>query len=140
MKPIWVTLVAVITLMACSKTDDSKSAESDKKLIGTWTYTEQYMSTGGPGTWSPAIPAGQNITFHKNGKFSASENFLQGAKRFEFVDSMQVKISPVEGPSGYVVMGYELSEGDNVLQLYPLEPARCIEGCSSKFVRVETKP
>src|SRR5687768_10675929 len=112
MKSILIVLITAVTLIACNKTSDSKSAESDKKLIGTWNYTEQYMSTAGPGTWSPATPAGQTITFHKRGKFSAAGNFLHGAKQFEFVDSMQVKIWPVEGQLGYVVMGYELSEGD----------------------------
>ena len=135
MKSLLVCLLLVLTIAACNKDKTEKYSENDKNLIGKWKYIEQYMSPGGPGTWKAAEPAGQIIEFKKTREFIGSDKYLKEAYRFKFVDSARIKIYPVSNDSGFMIMGYTLSNENRELQLHPLAPYICIEGCSSKFVR-----
>jgi hypothetical protein len=135
MKFLSACLLLAISFSACNKTNCRTHGDDSEQLIGKWKYTEQYSSAGGPGVWKPVVPANHTIVFEKSGAFKGAANFLQAGNQFTILDSMRVKITPAENASGYVIMQYQLSQANDELQLFPLEPARCIEGCSSKFVR-----
>lgn len=126
--------ILVLLFAACS---GSKSLnDGGNTLTGTWLYTEQYTSIGGPGNWSPAQPSGQKITFQTDGNFVSTGEILKGSSRFEILDSLRIKLTPAPNEKGFVVLGYVLDSSGRYLELYPLEPTRCIEGCMSKFQKV----
>ena len=109
--------------------------EEETPLTGKWKYVEEYKSNGGAGSWSTVSPGDQTIEFKKDGAFAASGSFQKEARRYEILNNDRVKISPAPNESGYVILSYTFSNSDNELQLSPLEPSRCIEGCASKFLR-----
>jgi hypothetical protein len=129
------SLLLLSLLISCRKPHIGKYSDDDQYLVGKWLYTDQYKSIGGPGEWEPIKPPGQTIEFKKNGKFEGSETFFKEARRYEFVDSAQVKISPVSNSTGYIIMRYTLANNNRELQLHPYKPVICIEGCSSRFSR-----
>jgi hypothetical protein len=131
------TLLVTMTFMAmfgCHKDKNSGDAAA-RQIIGEWNYVEQYVSNGGPGVWNKVQPEGLTMEFKAGGQFTSSLEFLKGANRYEIIDSVQLKISPVANSLGHVVMNYTFLNKNNELQLSPLLPARCIEGCASKFTR-----
>lgn len=124
-------LLVLFTAFGCSK---QEATADENSIIGKWTYTEHFYSTGSPGQWYPVVPANQKIEFKSDGKFIPAESFLKGANRFEFIDSATIKIYPATTSSGFILMGYIIKEAGRELYLYPVDPI-CIEGCSSKFKR-----
>ena len=128
-------LLTIGLIVSCDKLYPGGCGDEKSPLAGKWKYVEQYTSNGGPGTWKRVTPAGQTIEFKKDGGFYASGSFQKEASRYQILDKNRVKISPATNEAGYVVMGYTLSHSNNELQLVPLEPGMCIEGCASKFLR-----
>jgi len=135
MKRLAGVLLLISGLMACDKLHPGKCGDEKSPLTGKWKYVEEFISTGGAGTWNAVVPGGQTIEFKKDGGFSGSASFQKEGTRYELLDKDRVKISPAPNEVGYVIMGYTLSDANNQLHLIPLEPSRCIEGCSSKFIR-----
>ena len=123
------------TFSSCEKLLSESCMEEESPLTGKWQFVEQYVSIGGTGNWNAVVPGGQTIEFKKDGKFTASAGFQKEANRYEVLDNNRIKISPVPGESGSVILFYTFSNSQNELQLSPLEPSRCIEGCASKFLR-----
>ena len=123
-------LVLLFLTVACKKSIEP----IESSLIGKWTYTEYYISSGGPGEWRAVTPPNQTIEFKPDGTFIPSESFLKDANRFEILDSVTVKFQPVSTPSGFILMGYIIDTMERELQMYPVNPM-CIEGCSNKFTR-----
>jgi len=123
-------LLLLFFAVACKKSIEP----IESILIGKWTYTEYYISTGGPGEWRAVTPPNQTIEFKPDGTFIPSESFLKDANRFEILDSVTVKFQPVSTPSGFILMGYIIDTMERELQMYPVNPM-CIEGCSNKFTR-----
>jgi len=123
-------LVLLFLTVACKKSIEP----IESSLIGKWTYTEYYISIGGPGEWRAVTPPNQTIEFKPDGTFIPSESFLKDANRFEILDSVTVKFQPVSTPSGFILMGYIIDTMERELQMYPVNPM-CIEGCSNKFTR-----
>lgn len=131
MKKIQILLLPLLLFaIACKKSVDP----IENSLIGKWTYTEYYMSIGGPGEWHPVTPPKQTIEFKSDGTFIPSESFLKDANHFEILDSVTVKFQPASTPSGFILMGYTIDTTARELQLWPVNPM-CIEGCSNKFKR-----
>jgi hypothetical protein len=126
-----VSLTLLILISGCKK---SNLEPIENTLIGKWTYTEYYISPGGPGEWRAVTPPNQTIEFKSNGKFIPCESFLEGSNRFEILDSVTVKFEPASTPSGFLTMGYSIDTAARELQMWPVNPM-CIEGCSSKFKR-----
>jgi hypothetical protein len=135
MKLLAGALLLTLSFTACEKMHPGMCGDEKSQLTGKWKYVEQYTSNGGPGTWNTVAPAGQTIEFKKDGNFSASGSFQKEARRYELLDHDRVKISPAPNETGFVIMAYTFSNSNNELQLSPLEPSKCIEGCASKFVR-----
>jgi hypothetical protein len=119
-------LVLLFLTVACKKSIEP----IENSLIGKWTYTEQYISTGGPGEWRPVTPK-ETIEFKPDGTFIPSESFLKDANHFEILDSVTVKFHP--GLSGFTVMRYSIDTVAGELLMSPIP--NCIEGCASKFKR-----
>ena len=118
--------------IACKKSVNKVNEPIKNSLIGKWTYTESYVSPGGPTEWRPVSPPGQTIEFKDDGTFIPCESFLRNANHFEIVDSVTVKIQPA--PSGFVLMRYSIDTTKRQLLMSPTNPA-CIEGCTYKFER-----
>jgi hypothetical protein len=128
-------LLLTLSFTSCDKLYPGNCGEEKSSLTGKWKYVEQFTSNGGPGTWHAAQPEGQKIEFKRDGGFKGSGSFHKEATRYELLGTDRVKVSPASNEVGYVIMGYTLSNSNNELQLFPLEPSRCIEGCASKFLR-----
>jgi hypothetical protein len=126
-------LVLLFFTVACKKSNEPIEP-IENSLIGKWTYTEYYISSGGPGEWRPVTPK-QTIEFKPDGTFIPSESFLKDANHFEILDSVKVKFQPASTSSGFILMGYAIDTMARELQMYPVNPIMCIEGCSSKFTR-----
>ena len=130
-KKIQILLLPLLLFaIACKKSVEPVA----NSLIGKWTYTEYYISIGGPGEWRAVTPPNQTIEFKPDGTFIPSESFLKDANRFEILDSVTVKFQPASTPSGFILMGYIIDTMERELQMYPVNPM-CIEGCSNKFTR-----
>jgi hypothetical protein len=121
----------LLFIIGCKKSD---LEPIDKTLIGKWTYTEYYMSVGGPGEWRSVTPPKQTIEFRPDGTFIPSESFLKDANHFEILDSVTIKFQPASTSPGFILMGYSIDTIARELQMYPVNPM-CIEGCSNKFKR-----
>ena len=130
----FLSIVLLFFTIACEKSGNKIIEPIENSLIGKWTYTEYYMSIGGPGEWRPVSPPKQTIEFKPGGTFIPCESFLKDANHFEILDSVTVKIEPTSAPSGFILMGYSIDTNTRELQLYPVDPI-CIEGCSNKFKR-----
>ncbi|HEV8284888.1 MAG TPA: hypothetical protein VGQ09_11300 [Chitinophagaceae bacterium] len=131
-KTQFLSLIFLVFIFGCKKSD--KLEPIDNNIIGKWTYVEYFFSIGGPGQWHPVTPANQTIEFKPDGSFVSVNSFLNGATRFEMVDSVTIKFQPASTPSGFILMGYLIKTANRELYLYPISP-RCIEGCSNKFKR-----
>ena len=88
----FLSLVLLFFAIACEKSSN-RIIEPENGLVGKWTYTEYYMSIGGPGEWHPVSPK-QTIEFKSNGTFVPCESFLKEANHFEILDSVTLKIEP----------------------------------------------
>ena len=131
MKKIQLLLLLLLLFATACK----KSVEPiENSLIGKWTYTEYYISIGGPGEWRPVTPPKQTIEFRSDGTFIPSESFVKEANHFEILDSVTIKFQPASTSSGFILMGYSIDTLARELQMYPVNPM-CIEGCSNKFKR-----
>ena len=131
-------LILLFFIIACKK--DNKVIEPiENSLIGKWTYTEYYMSIGGPGDWRPVNPPNQAIEFKPDGRFIPCESFLPATDHFEILDSVTVKFQPASTSSGFILMGYVIDTIKGELQMYPVNPM-CIEGCSNKFKKIKATP
>ena len=128
----FLSLVLLFFAIACEKSSN-RIIEPENGLVGKWTYTEYYMSIGGPVEWHPVSPK-QTIEFKSNGTFIPCESFLKEANHFEILDSVTVKIEPAATPMGYILMRYDIKPFEGSLYLSPANPI-CIEGCSNKFER-----
>jgi hypothetical protein len=135
MKSLLVAITFMASMFGCHKDKTGNRFPEEKHVIGAWSYVEQYVSNGGPGVWNKVQPGGETIEFRADGSFRSSVEFLKGANRYEIIDSVQLKIAPIANSLGHVVMNFTFLNNNNELQLSPLLPARCIEGCASKFTR-----
>jgi len=128
MKGIYFLSFLYLFTISCKK---SSPDLINSAIIGKWTYTEYFYSTGaGPGQWHPVIPPNQTIEFRSDGSFIPSTSFLKEAKRFELVDSITIKFTT---SSRFIIMGDSIDVGMGELYLYPIPG--CIEGCNNKFRR-----
>ena len=127
-------VVLLIFAVACKKSNNRIIEPNEGGLTGKWTYTEYYMSIGGPGAWHAVSPPKQTIEFKADGKFIPCESFLKDANHYEIVDSVTIKIEPASTSMGYILMRYDINPSDRALYLSPSNPI-CIEGCSNKFER-----
>jgi hypothetical protein len=125
-------LIFLVFIFGCRKSDKLEPIENS--VIGKWTYVEYFYSIGGPGHWHAVTPPNQTIEFKSDGSFIPANSFLNGATKFEIIDSVTIKFHPASTPSGYILMGYFIKTLKRELNLYPVNPF-CIEGCSSKFKR-----
>ena len=130
----FLSLVLLFFAIACEKSTNKIIEPNENGLLGKWTYTEYYMSIGGPGEWHPVSLPKQTIEFKSNGTFIPCESFLKEANHFEILDSVTVKIEPAATPMGYILMRYDIKPFEGSLYLSPANPI-CIEGCSNKFER-----
>jgi len=124
----------LVFAVACKKSSNRIIEPIENSLTGKWTYTEYYMSIGGPGDWHAVSPPKQTIEFKADGTFIPCESFCKEANHFEIIDSVTVKIEPSSISLGYVLMRYDIKPSERTLYLSPSNPI-CIEGCSSKFER-----
>jgi hypothetical protein len=131
---VGIGILFMILQSSCSKPGIIHKTPIEKTVLGKWTYTENFYSAGGPGAWHAVTPANQTIEFKANGSFIPAPSFLNGANRFEMLDSVTIKFQPATTSSGFILMGYILDTAQRELYLYPVNPM-CIEGCSSKFVK-----
>ena len=135
MKSLFYLILASIVLLAsCGKTGNPVWQKSGKNIFGKWTYTDYYLSTGGPGEWQQVKPANQSIEFKTDGSFVATESFLKGATTYQILDSTRIRFQPTSTTSGFTLMGYSVEKEGKELYLYPIDPI-CIEGCNNKFTR-----
>jgi len=116
-------LVLLLFSVACKKSIEP----IENSLIGKWTYTEHYISSGGPGEWRPVAPK-ETIEFKPDGTFIPSDSFLKDANHFEILDSVTIKFQP-----GFILMRYSIDTSARELLMSPVP--MCIEGCSNKFTR-----
>jgi len=130
----FLSLVLLFFAIACEKSTNKIIEPNENGLLGKWTYTEYYMSIGGPGEWHPVSLPKQTIEFKSNGTFIPCESFLKEANHFEILDSVTVKIEPASISMGYILMRYDIKTSEGSLYLSPTNPI-CIEGCSNKFER-----
>jgi hypothetical protein len=135
MKPSWCfSLVLVLCILACHKTEVSTTGSPQSRILGKWNYAKRYYSIGGPGEWHKIEPDSQSIEFKSDGSFLPTESFLPGARKYEVIDSAKIRFTPASTQSGYILMGYSLENGGEELYLYPVDPI-CIEGCNNQFTR-----
>jgi hypothetical protein len=123
--------ILLVFAIACKKSGDKTIEPVKNSLIGKWTYTEHYGSSGGPGEWRPVNPSNQIIEFNSDGTFVPCESFLKDANHFEILDSVTVKFQPAF--SGSSMMSYSIDTIARELILTPIP--LCIEGCADKFKR-----
>jgi hypothetical protein len=132
MKPIqFISLVLLFITLACKKSVDKTIEPIEDSLIGNWTYTEHYGSTGGPGEWYPVSPSNQTIEFKSDGTFIPCQSFLSDANHFEILDSATVTFAPTSTSSGTIMMRYSIDTIARELLFSPVP--NCIEGCADKF-------
>ncbi|MBS7566160.1 lipocalin family protein [Mucilaginibacter sp. Bleaf8] len=113
-----------ILAVACKK--DSADAE---KLQGRWELTESYQSTGGPGSWYPAAKKAQ-IVFEDDGKLSGDAY----SKYVKYAIKDSVTLSFFDDKDAIQYYRYSI-EGKS-LYLSPAGPIRCVEGCSSRYLKM----
>jgi hypothetical protein len=123
--------ILLLFTISCKKSGDKTIEPVENSLIGKWTYTEHYGSSGGPGEWRPVNPSNQIIEFNSDGTFVPCESFLKDANHFEILDSVTVKFQPAF--SGFSMMSYSIDTIARELILTPIP--LCIEGCADKFKR-----
>ena len=134
MKTIYFIALTILVFDFCCSKRPISAEPLNKDILGKWTWVENFYSIGGAGQWHTVTPVSQTIEFKPNGSFVSPNAFLNGATRYELVDSITIKFQPASTASGYILMQYKMDAGGSVLYLQPLDP-RCIEGCNNKFRR-----
>jgi hypothetical protein len=134
MKSRFVIGLLLLLSIGCSKRPVENTEPIENSVVGQWTHTAYFYSTGAPGQWYPVTPANQTIEFKADGSFTGTVSFLKEATHFVIVDSITIKFLPSTKPSGYTLMNYRVKTAERELILSPLDPM-CIEGCSDKFKR-----
>lgn len=132
-KFLFLAFAGCLVFGASCKKDNATS--SGNTIVGIW-YAYQYWISpgGGPVEWQPFEPPGQTIYFGSDGKFVGSSSFYTDVSSYQLVDSNTIKFQPINLPSGYSLMGYQLDTLNQELLLWPKDPF-CIEGCEYKFRR-----
>jgi hypothetical protein len=123
---------------ACNKSSSEQEAIANT-LAGTWVYTEQYSSNGGPGQWSAVTPANQYISFGADSTLRSNIAGFHNAT-YSLVDSNKVKVThPQINSSGYTTFQFAIDTVKHELILSPVAPYLCIEGCAMRFKKTTAK-
>lgn len=126
MKLIAKLLILSICILAVACKKDSADAE---KLQGRWELNQYFMSSGGPGTWYPAIKKSQ-VIFGEDGKLGG-DNYPKYVK-YAIKDSVTLSFFDDKDAVQY----YHYTLKDNKLSLSPAGPIMCIEGCAYSYIKL----
>lgn len=133
-------IISLLFFIACDKTDEPIVAD-ESLIAGKWKNTEAYISAGGPHYWIN-VENGAEIEFFESGTFSSNRFTECTNGDFSIVEnellleySCDGFNSVAENDEGLIT--YKLEFYSNYFILTPTSGPICIEGCSSKFQRIE---
>jgi hypothetical protein len=118
-------LSMVVFGFACKKADSGEPTA----LTGKWKLTERYISTGGPGQWTPAT--GNDYVQFANNNGTVSGTVFSDYIRYAIKDSVTV----VFFKNDQTQQNYRYTIKNGVLQMGPAGPIYCIEGCDIRFTK-----
>lgn len=138
---IKILLSGCFFMLSCSTEDEDFPFSSDM-LIGKWKYTEAYISAGGPHYWV-SVDGGEEIEFFINGTF-ISNRFSDCSSGTYLIDdgNLSLKyecsgfVSGAENENGFITS--RLEGKSSYFLLTATSGPICIEGCKSKYVRLES--
>jgi len=73
----FLSLALLLFTIACEKSSNKIIEPNENGLLGKWTYTEYYMSIGGPGEWHSVSPPKQTIELNRTEPLSLANHFLK---------------------------------------------------------------
>lgn len=133
MKKIFIYIFLIGIIFSCKDNDDTKAYDAD--LLGKWKLTETLSDPGdGSGTYKTVISE-KIIHFHKDGTLSSNGSICDLSILSDTPSSGTYSYTKltISAPDCYEsVLGFKLI-GSTLIIYYP-----CIEGCSAKFVKIES--
>lgn len=123
------SLVMMISAVACTREADQLKADSAHTLQGKWKFQQFYIDPGnGSGTWQPA-PQGQTyIEFKADGTLGTDVGMFASLTSYEVKDDHTVVL---RSASQEFEINYKIESEQ--LELNPM----CVEGCGYKFTRLQ---
>lgn len=107
-----------------------KKDSSNTSLTGKWKETEYYLSIGGPGSWMPfSSNTNYYVQFNSNG--SIEGNAFSGYISYTIKDSKTITLYKQDN----TIENYSYSIANGILQMSPIGPIVCTEGCGSRFTK-----
>lgn len=107
-------------------------AQTKNPLHGKWKFSAYYVDPGdGSGKWQKtADSVKQFVSFFKNGHIIG--NYFDNAKSYKIEKHKRFSITSFDNKVQTYI--YEIKH--NTLQISPIYPYFCFEGCVYKFVRI----
>jgi len=127
MKTLTKTLIlftALITMFCACKKENSSATS----LTGRWKLVQSKVGTGGPGQWV-TVPAEQStyVQFDANGKLQGTA--FAGYTSYAVKDSVTLVFSKDDNTKE----NYAYSINNGLLDVSPVGPIFCTEGCIYRF-------
>ncbi len=137
-------VIAIILFGSCTQHNDDDIVteidfENHSYIVGKWKMVGYYQSNGGPQYYSP-VSNGKVIEFTTSGTFRSSE-FPQCKEGTYVVDEDELTLTfhcesfDKEFPDLNGKFVFSISNKSDFLLLSPIS-IRCIEGCSSKYQKL----
>ncbi len=118
------SITLIILISSCKKDSNNNN------LFGKWKETEYYLSIGGPGFWTPVPPQKNSyVQFNSNG--SLSGNVFSEYVRYTIKNSSTIILYDKNN----MLENYDYTITNGILEMSPIGPDLCIEGCSIRFKR-----
>lgn len=118
------SVTLIIFIFSCKK--DS----SNTSITGKWKETEYYLSIGDPDSWMPfSSNTNYYVQFNNNG--SIGGNVFSGYIKYTIKDSKTITLYKQDG----TFANYSYSIVNGILEMNPLGPIVCTEGCGSRFTK-----
>ncbi len=137
MKCTYHLLAALLFFSSCDTYESGPIITDEFSIVGKWTLTEAYISSGGPQYWTE-VENGEEINFFDNGTFS-SNRFTECSKgNFSIVENELLLQYDCEGfdavsESDEGLITYTLEFYSHYFIVTPTSGPFCIEGCSYKY-------
>lgn len=127
-------LTLVLGLFFASSCSKDKTVRDSSLTGGIWELSESLADPGdGSGTWQPVTKTSHidHISFKENGQleWDLFKEFLT----YKIKDSETLAF--IRADKTIQTYFYQIKDGR--LSMSPLEPARCIEPCGSKYIKMK---
>ena len=133
MKNLNILLFLLISVFTLSCKESEVSEVEDSTFIGKWRLTESYFDNGGGnGDWNPVSEenAKKILEFKTDGRLGGTA--LEGYVRYTIKDSVTFTVYKQNDE----FQNYLFEIKDGKLTIGPAGPIWCVEGCGSRYVKV----